>query len=76
MDDEIEFGDSENKRDPPLFENEDHGITAWINEDKNGNYYLVLRLPLGLGTVPLFVNDSGYDDGQSSFNRLVDHIRS
>ncbi|MCJ7478553.1 MAG: hypothetical protein MUP63_00040 [Candidatus Nanohaloarchaeota archaeon QJJ-7] len=72
-DEPIEFENGQNP--PPLFENEDHGVTAWAEEDKNGNFFLRIRLPLGLGTVPLFVNDSGYDNIHDAFNRLVEHVQ-
>lgn len=65
--------DSDEKRRPPLFRNDDHGITAWVDEDRNGNYFLRLRLPLGIGTVPIFVNDSEYVNLRENFNKLVDH---
>lgn len=75
-DNDLDFESAaEKKRMPPLFENEDHGVTLWVDEDKNGNSFLRMRLPLGLGTVPVFVNDSGYDDVQDSFNRLIEHIQ-
>lgn len=72
-DDELIFEKS-NKNKPPLFENESHGVTLWIDKDKNGNNFLRLKLPLGLGTIPLFVNDSGYDNVQKNFNQLVDYL--
>ena len=65
--------DGERKRNPPLFRNDDHGLTAWVDKDTNGNYFLRLRLPLGLGTVPLFVNNAAYPDLEKSFNKLVEH---
>lgn len=65
--------DGERKRNPPLFRNDDHSLTAWVDKDTNGNYFLRLRLPLGLGTVPLFVNNAAYPDLEKSFNKLVEH---
>lgn len=72
-DDDVVFEPTGEKNKPPLFDNEDHGVTVWADQDKNGNYFLRLRLPLGLGTVPLFVNDAGYEGLQESINRLVEH---
>lgn len=61
------------KRNPPLFVNRDEGLTAWLDKDKNGNYFLRLRLPLGLGTVPIFLNDAVYEGIQKNFDKLVEH---
>jgi hypothetical protein len=73
-DDDVVFEPaSGEKNKPPLFDNEDHGVTIWADQDKNGNYFLRLRLPLGLGTVPLFVNDAAYEGLQESVNRLIEH---
>lgn len=75
-DNDLDFESAaDKKRMPPLFENEDHGVTLWVDEDKNGNSFLRMSLPLGLGTVPVFVNDSGYDEIQDSFNRLIEHVQ-
>lgn len=74
-DKDLVFESSKEKpsRRPPLFKNDDHGITGWIDEDKNGNYFIRLRLPLGLGTVPIFVNDIEYKGLQENFDKLVKH---
>lgn len=72
---ELEFNDSSetSKRNPPMFVNRDEGLTAWLDKDKNGNYFLRLRLPLGLGTVPIFLNDAVYEGIQKNFDKLADH---
>lgn len=40
----------------PFLVNRDEGVAAWVNTDKNGNAYLSVKLPLGLGYVNLFAN--------------------
>ncbi len=75
-DDEIRFETSgEEKRYPPLMENEDHGITLWADEDKNGNIFFRLKLPLGMGRIPVFVNDAAYPGIQEYLNQLVEKVR-
>lgn len=61
------------KRNPPMFVNRDEGLTAWLDKDKNGNYFLRLRLPLGLGNIPIFLNDTVYSGIQKNFDKLVEH---
>ncbi|MBY6294275.1 hypothetical protein GLU60_02705 [Nanohaloarchaea archaeon H01] len=68
------YKDSENN--PPLFHNRDHGVTCWVEEDKNGDNYLRLKLPLGIGSIPLFLNDSAYKCIQNDFNEMVNvHLK-
>lgn len=81
--DEIEYGSSDNgssnsQKDydfqgAPLFSNNDIGVAAYPKKDKNGNWYLAVNLPLGLGPIHLFVNNGSYDNLDESFNKLVDH---
>lgn len=70
---EFEKASETGKRNPPLFINRDEGLTAWLDKDKNGNYFLRLRLPLGLGNVPIFLNDAVYEGIQKNFDKLVEH---
>jgi len=70
---EFEKASETSKRNPPMFVNRDEGLTAWLDKDKNGNYFLRLKLPLGLGTVPIFLNDAVYEGIQKNFDKLVEH---
>lgn len=70
---EFEQASETSKRNPPMFVNRDEGLTAWLDRDKNGNYFLRLRLPLGLGNIPIFLNDTVYSGIQENFDKLVDH---
>ena len=70
---EFEKASKTGKRNPPMFVNRDEGLTAWLDKDKNGNYFLRLKLPLGLGTVPIFLNDAVYEGIQKNFDKLVEH---
>ncbi|MFB6209786.1 MAG: hypothetical protein ABEJ56_06665 [Candidatus Nanohaloarchaea archaeon] len=64
--------DENSKNRPPLFQNRDQSVTGWIDEDRNGDYFLRLRLPLGLGSIPIFLNDAEYEEAQDGFNELVE----
>jgi len=68
---EQEEQEEEGSGDVPIFANGDEAVAAWANEDKNGNYYLSVRLPLGLGTVNLFTQD----EFKEAFNQFVEHIK-
>lgn len=50
---DTETGDSSGG-DVPVLANNQEGAAAWVNTDKNGQPYLSVRLPLGLGSVNLF----------------------
>lgn len=66
-----EQNDSESSGDVPIFANGDQAVAVWANEDKNGDYYLSVRLPLGLATVNLFTQD----EFKEAFNSFVEHIK-
>ena len=55
------------KSNRPLLTGGDENMAGWVSKDRQGNYYLSLELPLGLGSVPLFVNDSFKD----VFNQMI-----
>jgi len=38
----------------PILENAGQGAVAFLNRDKNGDAYISVKLPLGLGGVNLF----------------------
>ena len=59
----------------PLFTNNDIGVTAYPQQDKNGNWYLRVSLPL-IGSVNLFVNNGSHEGLEESWNKLVDHFNS
>ncbi len=64
-------GDDERKHKRPVLENNSHGAAAWLHKDKNGNAYLSIRLPLGLGNLNLFpVNDTMED----ALNQLSEYL--
>ena len=54
----------------PLLTGGDENLTGWVSQDKQGNYYLSLDLPLGLGRTPMFVNDAFKD----AFNQMIQHL--
>jgi len=50
-----------------------NNMAAWLKQDKNGDYYLIVRADLGLlGThsAPLFMNDKY----KEYFNNLAEHF--
>lgn len=53
---------------PPLLENQDKATTAWINEDKNGDYYLVIDMP-HKDNFNIFVKDKF----KRGFNDVINH---
>lgn len=55
----------------PLFTNDDEGAAAWLHTDKNGNAYLSIKLPLGLGSLNLF---PATDAVENALNRLHEHL--
>ena len=57
------------KSNRPLLTGGDENLAAWVAEDQNGNYYLELKLPLGLST-NVFVND----DFKPAFNQMINHL--
>ena len=57
------------KSNRPLLTGGDENIAAWVAEDQNGNYYLELKLPLGLST-NVFVND----DFKPAFNQMIAYL--
>lgn len=59
---------------PPLFQNRSQGVTLWADEDKNGNMFLRVSLPLNLGNVSVFVNESGFKALRDEFNQFVDNL--
>ena len=66
-----EQNDSESSGDVPIFANGDQAVAVWANEDKNGDFYLSVKLPLGLGSVNVFTRD----EFKEAFNSFVQHIR-
>ena len=59
------------KNNPPLLQNRENAVTGWIDRDMNGDYFIRLNLPIGLGNIPIFLNDSQYQNIQEEFNQLV-----
>lgn len=70
-----EESSSESGSRPPLFQNRSQGVTLWAEEDKNGDTFLRVNLPLNLGSVPVFVNDSGYKALRDEFNQFADNLK-
>lgn len=57
----------------PILENNNDGAAAWLHRDKNGNAYLSIKLPLGLGSLNLFpVNDTMSD----ALNQLSEYLEN
>lgn len=85
--DEVLFGDNGKSEDnknsdgkgfdwdrPPLFHNNDLGISVWPGKDKNGNFYLRVSLPL-VKNFNVFVNNGAFNGLDSDFNKLVEHYK-
>lgn len=76
MADTIFDGDSDGDRDGgdkqlPILDNNSQGAAAWLHEDKNGDAYLSVRLPLGLGNLNLFPTN---DTVRDALNQLIDYL--
>jgi len=54
---DLQTDDDQETGDRPVFQNRDEGVAVWLNTDKNGDGYLSIRLPLGLGYVNVFAVD-------------------
>lgn len=57
-----------NSNNAPVFENSNLGVAAWVEEDKNGNAYLSVKLPL-VDNVNIFPRDDQVADAMNSFAR-------
>jgi len=62
-------GTPNKKNNRPLLTGGDENIAAWVSQDSNGNYYLDLKLPLGLST-KVFLQDEFKD----AFNQMIEHL--
>lgn len=67
--DSSDEGEQQHKR--PVLENNSHGAAAWLHKDKNGNSYLSIRLPLGLGSLNLFPTNDTMED---ALNQLAEYL--
>ncbi len=67
--DNSESGTPNSKRNRPILTGGDENIAAWVAEDSNGNYYLDLKLPLGLST-KVFLQHEFKD----AFNQMIEHL--
>jgi len=67
--DNTESGTPNKKNNRPLLTGGDENIAAWVAQDSNGNYYLDLKLPLGLST-KVFLQDEFKD----AFNQMIEHL--
>lgn len=80
MSDETIFGDSDKSSSSdgndsnrlPLLTNDSEGAAAWLNTDKNGDAYLSISLPLGIGNLQLFPRD---DDVKDVLNQMHDYLK-
>jgi len=64
---EIKVPKTNKKGGTPVLTNNQVGVAAWINEDKNGNAYLSVKLGVLETSVNLFVNND---------NRFQDYLNS
>ncbi len=55
----------------PILDNDSEGAAAWLHRDKNGNAYLSVKLPLGLGSLNLFPSN---DTVKDALNQLMDYL--
>lgn len=55
----------------PILENNSDGAAAWLHRDKNGNAYISVKLPLGLGSLNLFATNDTVSD---ALNQLADYL--
>lgn len=54
FDSETDNDKNDNGNNKPVLENPGQGAVAFLNRDKNGDAYISVKLPLGLGGVNLF----------------------
>ncbi len=66
-----EEGEEEREHKRPVLENNSEGAAAWLHTDKNGNAYLSIRLPLGLGSLNLFPASDTMED---ALNQLSEYL--
>lgn len=65
-------GNSDDSKRLPLFTNDSEGAAAWLNTDKNGDAYLSISLPLGLGNLQLFPRD---DEIKDVLNQMHEYLK-
>lgn len=66
-----DYGNNQNQsNNAPLFENSNLGVAAWVEEDKNGNAYLSVKLPL-VDNVNIFPSNDSVAD---KFNTFKDQL--
>lgn len=68
---EQEESSTKGKKRLPILENDSEGAAAWLHRDKNGNAYLSVKLPLGLGSLNLFPSSDTVED---ALNQLADYL--
>lgn len=64
--------DGERKHRRPVLENNSEGSAAWLHKDKNGNAYLSIRLPLGLGSLNLFPANDTMEDALNQLSQYLE----
>lgn len=68
--DDTDDSDSDQRR-LPILENDSEGAAAWLHRDRNGNAYLSVKLPLGLGSLNMFPSNDTVED---AMNQLADYL--
>jgi len=57
----------------PLFTAYNENVAGWLKQDKNGNYFISIKLPLGLGNFNLYPEDEP-QGVMVAFNQFGDYV--
>lgn len=75
----VVFNSSDNKSDSaqsgnkPLFTAYNENVAGWLKQDKNSNYFVSIKLPLGLGNFNLYPADEP-NGLMTAFNQFGKHV--
>ena len=58
----------------PLFTAYNENVAGWLKQDKNDNFFISIKLPLGLGNFNLYPEDHFNGQVITAFNQFGNHI--
>ena len=58
----------------PLFTAYNENVAGWLKQDKNDNFFISIKLPLGIGNFNLYPEDSP-EGLVTAFNQFGRHIQ-
>lgn len=70
---ESENSNSQQQGSKPLFTAYNENIAGWLKQDKNSNYFISVKLPLGLGSFNLYPVDEP-NGLMTAFNQFGKHL--